>query len=331
MKALVLPAIKSEVELQDRPTPEVGAHQVLVRVRAAALNRRDYWITQGLYPKIVTPVVLGSDGAGTIETLGDSHPNWKNGDEVVIYPASEWGSDESAQSDSFTVLGMPEDGTFAEYVRVGIDQLFPKPRHLDWAETAAIPVAGITAFRSVMVQGRLQAGQKVLITGIGGGVAVFACQIALAAQATVTVTSSQESKLEKAIGMGAAAGFNYKKESWAKDCLKKAGPFDLIIDGAGGPAYADLVSLLKPGGSVVNYGSTAGRPENLDLFKIFWRQLKLVGSTLGSPRDFAQLLSFMEQHQIKPIIDRRQPLTEGPEAIASMKSAAQFGNIVLEC
>lgn len=330
MKALVLPAIKSEVELRDLPTPEPGAQEALVQIKAAALNRRDYWITQGLYPKIITPVVLGSDGAGTIESLGSSHPHWKSGDEVVIYPAREWGSDESAQSESFTVLGMPENGTFAEYVRVGIDQLFPKPKHLNWAETAAIPVAGLTAYRAVMVQGGLEADQSVLVTGIGGGVAVFALQIALAAQARVIVTSSQESKLERALSLGASAGFNYKEADWAKDCLRNAGPFDLIIDGAGGPGYTDLVSLLKPGGTLVSYGSTAGRPENLDLFKIFWRQLKLVGSTLGSPHDFAQLLSFMEQHQLKPIIDRSQPLSEGPQAIASMKSAEQFGNIVLE-
>ncbi len=330
MKALVLPAIKSEVEFQDLPTPEPGNDQALVRIKAAALNRRDYWITQGLYPQIVTPVVLGSDGAGTVEKLGSSLPQWNVGDEVVIYPARNWGTDESAQSESFTVLGMPENGTFAEYVRVGVDQLFSKPKHLDWGETAAIPVAGITAFRSVMVQGGLQAGQSVLITGIGGGVAVFALQIALAAQGKVVVTSSQESKLERAISLGATEGFNYKQADWAKNCLAKTGPFDLIIDGAGGTGYTKLVSLLKPGGTLVNYGSTAGRPENLDLFKIFWRQLKLVGSTLGSPRDFAQLLSFMEQHQLKPIIDRTQPLSDGPQAIASMGRAEQFGNIVLE-
>ena len=330
MKGLVLPAVKAEVEVQNLPKPSPAPDEVLVKLKAASLNRRDYWITQGLYPKIVTPVILGSDGAGTIESIGTEHLKWKPDDEVVIYPATNWGSRESAQSDDFKVLGMPENGTFAEYVKINTEQLFPKPTHLSWAETASIPVAGITAYRAAMVQGQLRPGQTVLITGIGGGVAVFALQLALASKATVYVTSSKESKIERAKKLGAKAGFLYTNPNWSKECLKEAGPIDLIIDGAGGKGYNDLISLLKPGGHLVNYGFTGGKPENLDLFKIFWRQLHLVGSTLGSPADFGNLLQFMAEHQLKPIVDLNLPLNEGPEAIAKMRDSEQFGKIALQ-
>ncbi len=331
MKGLVIPAVKAEVEVQELATPIPEQNEVLVKLKAASLNRRDYWITQGLYPKIVTPVVLGSDGAGTIESIGnDNETRWKTSDEVVIYPATNWGVQESAQSDDFEVLGMPQNGTFAEYVTVAIDQLFPKPTYLSWAETASIPVAGITAYRAAMVQGKLQSGQTVLITGIGGGVAVFALQLALAMKATVYVTSSKESKIEQAKALGAKGGYLYTRPEWGKECLKEAGPIDVIIDGAGGKGYGDLVSLLKPGGHLVNYGSTAGKPEKLDLFKIFWRQLHLVGSTLGSPADFGNLLKFMTDHQLRPIVDLIHPLDKGPEAIAAMRDAEQFGKVTLE-
>ena len=330
MKGLVLPEIKSEAELKEVELESLGSNEVLVRIKAASLNRRDYWITQGLYPKIVTPVILGSDGAGTIETIAEHETPWKEGDEVVIYPAKDWGTNESAQSESLTVLGMPDNGTFAEFAKVDVSQLFAKPKHLDWAETSAIPVAGITAFRATKVQGQLQPEQTVLITGIGGGVAVFALQIALASKARVYVTSSREEKIKRAVSLGASGGFQYTEEGWAKRCLKETGPVDLIIDGAGGASFTHLVSLLKPGGRLVNYGSTTGRPEKFDLFKIFWRQLILIGSTLGSPKDFADLLAFMDQHQLKPIVDQRHSLSEGPGAIAAMANSEQFGKVVLE-
>ena len=330
MKGLVLPAVKSDVELRDIPTPEIGPNQALVKLKAAALNRRDYWITQGLYPNIVTPVILGSDGSGTIESLGTDPSPWSINDEVVIYPAKNWGSSETAQAESLEVLGMPENGTFAEFLKIDTEQLFPKPSHLDWAETAAIPVAGITAYRATMVQGQLQAGQSVLITGVGGGVAVFALQLAAAAGANVFVTSSLDSKIQQAKALGAQGGFQYTETDWGKRCLRDVGPVDLIIDGAGGKGYPALVSLLKPGGRLVSYGSTAGLPEKLDLFKVFWRQLHLIGSSLGSPADFRALLQFMETHQLKPIIDQRHPLEDGALAIADMRQSKQFGKVTLE-
>ncbi len=329
MKGLVLTEVHSNVTLTDVADPTPGPNQAVVRLRAAALNRRDYWITQDLYPGIVTPVILGSDGAGVVESIGSDVASFQPGDEVILYPARNWGPNPAAQGPDFTVLGMPDNGTFAERILVEGDQLVAKPTHLDWTETAAIPVAGITAYRALAVQGAAQAGQSLLITGIGGGVAVFALQLAVALGIRVVVTSSSAAKIERACEAGAAGGISYKDPEWSKQCLKTYGGFDVIIDGAGGPGFADLVRLLKPGGRIVSYGSTAGRPKDLDLFKIFWRQLSVAGSTLGSLDDFRALLQLMATHQIKPIVDEVHPLTEGPAAIAAMEHAAQFGKVAL--
>lgn len=330
MKGLVLPAIKTNVELRDVPSPTANLGEVVVDLKAAALNRRDYWITRGLYPGIETPAILGSDGAGIVSSTGSDVTDWKAGDEVVIYPGTDWGDSELAQGDPFKVLGMPGNGTFAEQVSVRADQLFPRPPALTWAETAAIPVAGITAYRALLVQGGLEPGQLVLITGVGGGVGTFALQLALAQKARVFVTSSSQEKIDRAVELGASGGFLYTESNWAKDLTARHGPCDLIVDGAGGQGYGDLVNSLKPGGRLVNYGSTAGRPENLDLFKVFWRQLHLIGSSLGSPRDFRELLSFINEHEIRPVVDQTHSLADGPQAIAAMKHSQQFGKVTLE-
>jgi len=210
-------------------------------------------------------------------------------------------------------------------------QLHPKPAHLNWQEAAALPLAGVTAYRAVFSQGGLEAGQTVLITGIGGGVATFALQFAVAAGAKVWVTSSSPHKIQRAVTLGAQGGFDYTNETWTKECAKLAGAPELIIDSAGGAGYGALLHLAAPGGRIVNYGSTAGPPPKLDLFKIFWKQLRIQGSTMGSPRDFAAMLKLVDQHGIKPVIDATFPLAEGNRALEQMKTSPQFGKYVLTC
>jgi zinc-binding alcohol dehydrogenase/oxidoreductase len=329
MKALTLKQTKSPLELLERSDPDPKANEVVVQLSAAALNRRDYWITQGMYPGIELPVVLGSDGAGiVVQTGSDVDPSWKN-QEVIIDPALDWGNRQSVQSDQFTILGLPHDGTFATKVVIAASQLHGKPEHLNWTEAAALPLAGLTAFRALFSQGGLQSGETVLITGIGGGVATFALQFAVASGASVWVTSSSPEKIQRAIDLGAKGGFDYGEADWHKKLATSAGAPDLIIDSAGGPGYAALLSVAALGGRIVNYGATAGPPEKIDLFKVFWKQLRLQGSTMGSPRDFQQMLSLVEKHRIRPVIDRVFPLAEGNEAIQMMKVSPQFGKYVL--
>jgi zinc-binding alcohol dehydrogenase/oxidoreductase len=330
MKALVLSAIKTPLALEDRPEPSPAAGEAFITLKAAALNRRDYWITQGMYPGIKLPVVLGSDGAGVVASVGANVDAAWRGREVLIDPALDWGDSEAAQSTKFHILGLPRDGTFAEQVVVPATQLHDKPSHLTWQEAAALPLAGVTAYRALFSQGGLQRGDAVLITGIGGGVATFALQFAVAAGASVWVTSSSDEKIARAVALGAQGGFNYKQESWPKEAAAAMPPPDLIIDSAGGSGYAGLVHLAAQGGRIVNYGATAGPPEKLDLFKVFWKQLRLQGSTMGSPADFAAMLALVNEHKIKPIVDATFPLSEGNQAIEQMQKSPQFGKYVLE-
>lgn len=329
MRALTLTDVKSPLRLLDRPDLQAAPGQAVVQLKAAALNRRDYWITQGLYPGIRTPVVLGSDGSGVVVQCGkDVDPAWLDR-QVIIDPGMDWGNNPAVQSGDFIILGLPQDGTFATQVLIDPSQLHDKPGHLDWDQAAALPLAGVTAYRAVFVQGGLRKGETVLITGIGGGVATFALQFALAAGAEVWVTSSSADKIGRAQSLGARGGVNYRDPDWHKQLAARGVAPDLIIDSAGGSGYAALIELSAPGGRIVNYGATAGPPEKLDLFKVFWKQIRLQGSTMGSPQDFIAMLAFVSAHQMVPIIDATFPLSEGNRAFEQMASSPQFGKYVL--
>ena len=329
MQALTLKQIKAPLELEQRSALIPASGEVVVRLKAAALNRRDYWITQGMYPGIEPPVVLGSDGAGVVSQVGDGVDESWVGREVIINPSLDWGDVQSYQGKAFTILGLPRDGTFATEVTVPATQLHAKPAHLNWQEAAALPLAGVTAYRAVFSQGELQSDQTMLVTGIGGGVATFALQCGVAAGANVWVTSSSAEKIQRAVELGAAGGFNYREENWWKEMSKQAGAPNLIIDSAGGAGYGALLNLAAPGGRIVNYGATAGPPEKLDLFKVFWKQLSIQGSTMGSPTDFVAMLELVNKHEIRPLIDRVMSLAEGNDALNLMKSSPQFGKYVL--
>jgi NADPH:quinone reductase-like Zn-dependent oxidoreductase len=319
MKALVLNEVKKPLVLQEIPSLKAVINQVIIKLKTAALNRRDYWITQGLYPGIQCPIVLGSDGAGTTE----------QGTEVIINPGYNWGQQQQVQSSDFKILGMPEDGTFAEEIAVPKEQLFVKPEHLSWEQAAALPLAGLTAYRALFVQGKLQSSQTVVITGIGGGVACIALQLAVTAGATVIVTSSSQAKIDKAMAMGATAGFLYTTEGYASQVNEQFGPVHLILDGAGGDDYSKLVDMVCPGGTIVSYGITTGPSTKLELRKVYWKQLHLVGSTMGSPDDFAAMLEMVNKYKIEPTIDEVFNLSDGNKAFEKMNVSSQFGKLVL--
>jgi zinc-binding alcohol dehydrogenase/oxidoreductase len=320
MKALVLNQVKQPLVLQERPSPKAGAGQVIVKLRAAALNRRDYWITQGLYPQIKCPVILGSDGAGTADY------KYK---QVIINPGYNWGGCQENQSSDFKILGMPDDGTFAEEIAVPQEQLFAKPEHLNWEQAAALPLTGLTAYRALFIKGKLQSSQTVLITGIGGGVACIALKLAIAAGATVIVTSSSQAKIDRALKMGATAGFLYTSKGYGSQVNEQFGPVHLVVDGAGGDGYNELIDIVSLGGTIVNYGATAGTPSKLELRKVFWKQLHLAGSTMGSPDDFTAMLDMVIKHKIEPVIDEVFDLSDGNKAFEKMDVSSQLGKLVL--
>ncbi|QDV62107.1 quinone oxidoreductase family protein [Crateriforma conspicua] len=329
MKALVLHQLQTPLTLQERPDLDPPADGVVVGLKAASLNRRDHWITQGMYPGIQLPVVLGSDASGVVIKTGARVGNYWQNRAVIVNPGQQWGDNAAFQADDFHITGMPSDGSFATQMVVPVSQLHEKPLHLDWRQASALPLSGVTAFRALFTQGKAEKGSRVLITGIGGGVASFALQFAVAAGAEAWVTSSSPLKIDQAVALGANAGFNYKDDAWPQRAIEDARQFDLIIDGAGGPGYANLLKVAAPGGTIVSYGATTGAPEKLDLFKVFWKQLRLQGSTMGSPEDFEKMIAFVERHQIVPVIDEVCPLEEGNLALERMQSSRQFGKIVL--
>ena len=331
MQCLVLHQSDSLLQLESRDLLEPVEKEVLIQLQAAALNRRDFWITQGQYPGIQLPSVLGSDGAGVVIQIGDQVETTNVGDEVLINPGWDWGEDPSAQDPRFRILGMPDDGTLATHVVVPAQYVRTKPAALSWQEAAALPLAGVTAYRSCFYRGALTQNDRVLITGIGGGVATMALGFATAAGAQVAVTSSSQEKLARAASLGAAAGFLYTDDDWTKQCRASFGAPTLIVDGAGGAGYRQLVDLLAPGGRLVNYGATAGPPPKFDLFKVFWKQLNLIGSTMGTPADFQAMVDFVDQKGVRPVIDQTFALSDGNEAIKRLAGANHFGKVVVDC
>jgi NADPH:quinone reductase-like Zn-dependent oxidoreductase len=330
MEAIVLNAIDAPLTLQEVPIPELGADEALVELKAAGMNKRDWWIWKGQYAGLKFPIILGSDGSGIVKSVGSNLPESWQGQEVIIYPAAGWGSSEAHQSKDFQILGLPVNGCYAQYVKVKSDMLYPKPAYLDFKQAAAFPVAGLTAYRALFVRGGWQKGEKVLISGVGGGAGTFALQYALAAGAEVWVTSGNQQKLQKAISLGAKGGVNYKETGWAEKLQSQAGSFDVIIDSALGEGFADLVSLAGQGGRIVFFGGTAGNIPPLNGRTVFWKQLSIVGTTMGSPKDFEQMLSFMQTHQIQPVIDGVYPLAQAQQAMERMsQGGSKFGKMVL--
>ena len=190
-------------------------------------------------------------------------------------------------------------------------------------------MAGLTAYRALFKQGGLQSSQTVVITGIGGGVACIALQLAVAAGATVIVTSSSQAKIDKALAIGATTGFLYTSEGYASQVNDEFGPVHLIIDGSGGDGYGELIDMVCPGGTIVSYGITAGPSMKLELRKVYWKQLHLVGSTMGSPEDFAAMLDMVNKHKIQPVVDEVFALSKGNKALEKMNVSSQFGKLVL--
>jgi NADPH:quinone reductase-like Zn-dependent oxidoreductase len=346
MKALVITNKNKPLEVQEVARPVAGAGEAIVRVHAAALNHRDVWIQKGMYAGLKYPIVPGSDGAGVVVEVGGGsgegrdRERLKGGDdgqgfgwigkEVIINPSMDWGASEAWQDPAgFHILGLPDDGTFAEYVKVPVANLVEKPANLSFEEAAALPLAGVTAYRALMTRARVQSGEKVLITGIGGGVALFALQFAVAADAEVIVTSGSPDKLDKAMALGATGCANYGESGWVDTLKSLAGAFDVIIDGAAGDGMNDLLDLAMPGGRVVIYGATRGNPTQVVARRIFWKQLQLLGSTMGSPADFQSMIDFVGQHSIRPVVDTVFPFEEGEAAMRWMDDARQFGKIVM--
>ena len=333
MKAVILRELgdPDRLQLETVPDPEPGAGEVRVRLAAAALNHRDVWIRRGRYARIRLPVILGSDGVGEVDAVGAGAPSGLVGRRVVIDPSLQWGDNPRVQDPAdYAILGMPQDGTYAEAVVVPAAQVHDCPSHLTDAEAAALPLAGLTAWRAVVSRGELRPGRRVLVTGIGGGVAAFALLWARSLGAEVWVTSGDPAKIERAQELGAAGGVSYREADWGRALVEAAGgEFDLIVDGAGGDGFAALIDVADYGGRLVHYGATCGNPAGFDLRRVFWRQIDVRGTTMGHGGEFAAMLAHVAAKRLRPVIDQVFALTDAAAAHTRMEAAGQFGKIVL--
>lgn len=319
MKAAIIKDKNTPISIEQIADPESSSGEVVLDVNYAGLNHRDVWISKGQYAGIQYPMVVGSDLAGTYL-----------GKKVIVNPAFNWGSKSGYPSSQFEILGLPRYGSLAEKVKVPTSSIHPLPDFLNPEEGAALPLAGLTAYRALISRGQAVAGEKVLITGIGGGVALFAMQFALAIGMEVYVSSSDDHKIQRAISLGAKAGINYRNEDWEKEFIKNFGGIDLVVDGAAGDGFSKLVKICNPGARIVVYGGTGGVISQLIPQQIFWKQISIFGSTMGSEEDFKNMMDLVLKHRIHPVIDQIFPFSEIQEAFCRMSDGKQFGKIIME-
>jgi zinc-binding alcohol dehydrogenase/oxidoreductase len=335
MKALVLHEIggPDKLSYEDAPDPEPGSGETVIRLHAAALNRRDVFVTRGQYPGAkpeALPVILGSDGSGEVVARGDGPAGPDEGTEVVVNPALYWGDDPQKPGKNYRILGLPDDGTFAQLVKVPAENVLPKPSHLSHEEAAAIPLGALTAYRALVTRGGVQQGETVVVPGIGSGVATFVVQMAAALGARVFVTSGSDEKLEMAKQIGAEGGVNYNSEDWSKELKGMSGGADLSVDHVGGEGFDALVSLAKPGSRIVTFGATAGPKVTVVMPRIFLKHLTVLGTAMGTNEEFGAMLDLYAEHGLRPTINETFPLQETAAAMGHMEEGTGIGKIVLD-
>jgi NADPH:quinone reductase-like Zn-dependent oxidoreductase len=328
-----------QLRYEEAPEPKlISSGDAIVNLRAASLNRIDIWNRRGLTGmQFPFPHILGADGAGLVIEVGEQVKNIKPGDAVCLYPPSGCGRCEFCATDRdfmcihLRVLGEREDGTYADYVRVPARNCFPIPPGFSFEEAAAFPLVYITLWRMLVTHAKLKPGEHVLILGIGGGVATAALQVAAHLGTHIIVTSSSDEKIAKAAALGAEHGINYKTADFSKEVRRltdKRG-VDVVVDCVGGESWVKSLASLAKGGRLVTCGATAGATPQTDIRRIFWNNLKIYGSTLGSREELRQVLNFMDTSQTKPIIDQVFPLKYAAAAQQRMEEGKQFGKIVL--
>lgn len=327
-----------QLRLLDLPDPACAPGEVVVAVKAAALNHLDIWMRKGRSGvSLPLPHVLGSDAAGVVCRVGEGVSGWQEGDEVLINPGLDCGSCEfclrgqHSECRDFTIVGMGRPGTFAEKVAVPARNLRHKPAHLSWEEAAALPLAYLTAWRMLMSQARLRTGETVLIHGIGGGVAIAALQLATLAGAQVLVTSSSIDKLARASELGAVQGIQYQGANVVASVMEytEGRGVDVVVDTVGAATWPINMEILRKGGRAVHCGVTTGPHVEVNISAIYWKQIAILGSTMGSHEEFRALIAATISTGLKPVIDSVFPLEDARKAQERMETGSQFGKIVL--
>ncbi|RPF52143.1 zinc-binding dehydrogenase [Aquisalibacillus elongatus] len=325
MKAIVHKELKGleGLTIEDVQEPLVGPNQVKVKLKAAGMNRRDIAVTSR-HQVEDGPLILGSDGAGVITEIGSNVQDWHIDDEAVINPGLGWDRISEAPPEGFEILGLPDDGTFAEYIVMDADHVERKPEHLTWAEAGVLPLAALTAYRVLFTRGKVKPNDTVMLPGIGSGVLTFVLKFAKEVGARVIVTSRSKEKLEKAKSLGADVAIDTHSD-W-NEALKDES-VDLLIESVGKATFNKSLKIIRKGGTIVTFGSTTEDKVEIDIRHFFYGQFNLLGSTMGSAEEFRTMLDLVSEYQIKPELDRTFRLDEYEEAFNYLKDTKNFGKI----
>lgn len=342
MKALVFHEHGSleKVTYEDLPMPEIGADDVLVEMKAAALNRLDLWVLAG-WPglNLKLPHIMGSDGAGVISQIGANVTGFAVGDRVAINPTKSCGtcafclSGRDNMCQTFAILGEHVDGFFAEYAAVPARNLLKMPDHASFEGAAAASLVFVTAWHSLIKRGGLQAGESVLVIGAGGGVNTAAVQIAkLAGAGPIYVVGSSDEKLALARDLGADVTINRHEENWGKVVFKATNRqgVDMVIDNVGAATFTSSLRALKKGGRLLTVGNTSGPTFEIDNRLLFGKHLSIIGSTMGTIQDYAEVMALVFNGRLSPIIDAIYPLSDGLAALHRLEKGEVTGKLALQ-
>ncbi len=308
---------------EDVPDPEPAPGQVLVRLRAASLNHLDVWVRKGL-PSVPKPRILGADGAGIVEAVGDGVASLEPGQRVVINPGV-------VEDGRMRVVGEAMDGTHAELIALPAGNVYPLDDAVSFEEAAAFPLVFETAYRMLATKAGLVPGETVLVWGIGGGVATAALAIAKAIGARVVVTSGSDDKLARARELGADVGINHASEDVRARVreLTDGRGVDVVVETVGEATWKTTVEVAAQGGRIVVCGATTGPNPPAALHRLWWKELVVLGSTMGSKADFEACLDLVTSGRARPVVDQVLPLAEARAAHERLEAGEQFGKIVL--
>ena len=325
-------------EYVEVPDPRIRANEVLVEVKACALNHLDIFVRNGLPGiEISLPHILGNDVAGVVREVGELVSWVKTGEEVMVHPGVSCGHCEACLSGvdnlcrEYDIIGYRRDGGYAELVAVPGVNVFPKPTTLGWEEAAALPLVTVTAWHMLVTRAGVQPGENVLVHAAGSGVGSIAIQIAKLRGARVITTASSDEKLAKARELGADETINYTSEDWPKEVkrLTDRRGVDVVVEHTGSATWAGSISSLKNNGRLVTCGATSGYDAHTDLRQVFYRHLTILGSFMGSKAELLQAMRFVRDGKICAVVDRVLPLSEARQAHELIENRAQFGKVVL--
>lgn len=324
MKAFVHELDKLHVK--DMPEPKASKNEVVVLLESAGLNRRDLNI-KTRRGEGQEALILGSDGSGIVDSIGEGVNGFSVGDEVIINPSLRWDKNSDAPPEKFDILGMPDNGTFAGKIAISAVQLEKKPEHLSFEEASVIALSGLTGYRALFTKGGIQAGETLFIPGASSGVATFIIQFAKAAGARVIVTSRSKDKREKALEIGADLALDTNSD-WQEQLKNET--IDLVIDSVGRATFNRSLKILKQGGKIVVFGATTEDTVELNLREFFYGQYRMFGSTMGSKEELKDMLAYMSKHKIHPIIDYVFSLSDTQTAFNYLEKNEQFGKIAIK-